>query len=144
MQGGVGETGSGERRFVVSANPSATARSGVLGLAGIGVTVTQAAADVDIFGDGRVVAIHLPGHTPNHLALRVNLASGPVLLSGDLYHSTESRALKGIPPFNTSRAETLAAFDRFERLAKSQNAKVIIQHEPADIAKLPIFPRAAQ
>ncbi|HUE80204.1 MAG TPA: N-acyl homoserine lactonase family protein [Sphingomicrobium sp.] len=109
-----------------------------------GANVTQATGDVDIFGDGSVVAIHLPGHTPNHLALRVNLASGPVLLSGDLYHSTESRALKGIPPFNTSRADTLAAIDRFERLAKSQNAKVIIQHEPADIAKLPAFPQAAR
>ncbi|MCY7338813.1 MAG: N-acyl homoserine lactonase family protein [Sphingomonas bacterium] len=105
---------------------------------------TMDGADVDIFGDGRVVAMNLPGHTPGHMALLVRLASGPVLLSGDLYHSNEARAKRGIPPFNTSRAETLASIDRFERVARNLGAKVIIQHEPADIAKLPAFPAAAQ
>ncbi len=100
--------------------------------------------DVDVFGDGSVIALNLPGHTPSHIALLVKLASGNVMLSGDLYHSTMARQLKGIPPFNTSRAETLASFDRFERLARSYRAKVIIQHEPADIAKLPPFPKEAR
>lgn len=100
--------------------------------------------DVDLFGDGSVVALNMPGHTPGHMALLVRLASGPVLLTGDLYHSDEARAKKGIPPFNTSRAETLASIDRFERMAKNLRARVIIQHEPADIAKLPAFPKAAQ
>jgi hypothetical protein len=34
--------------------------------------------------------------------------------------------------------------DRYDRIAKNLGAKTIIQHEPADIAKLPPFPRAAQ
>ena len=109
-----------------------------------GAKLTQATADVDIFGDGSVVAMHTPGHTPNHLVLLVKLASGPVLLSGDLYHATEAREKKGIPPFNTSRAETMASMDRFERLARALKAKVIIQHEPADVAKLPAFPNSAR
>ena len=100
--------------------------------------------DVDVFGDGSVIALNLPGHTPGHMALLVKLASGNVLLSGDLYHSTLARQTKGIPPFNTNRAETLASIDRFERLARSYRAKVIIQHEPADIAKLPPFPKEAR
>lgn len=49
-----------------------------------------------------------------------------------------------MPPFNHDRADTLASMDRFNRLAKNLNAKVIIQHEAADIAKLPAFPMAAQ
>ena len=105
---------------------------------------TMDGTDVDVFGDGRVIALNLPGHTPGHMALLVKLASGNVLLSGDLYHSTMARQMKGVPPFNTSRAETLASIDRFEKLAKSYHAKVIIQHEPADIAKLPAFPAEAQ
>ena len=100
--------------------------------------------DTDIFGDGSVVALHLPGHTPNHLALLVKLASGPVLLTGDLYHSTMAREKRGVPPFNTSREETVASMDAFEALAKKLNAKVVIQHEPADIAKLPAYPKAAE
>ena len=43
MEGGVGETGSGRRRFVVAPNPTNTARTGALGLAGVSVVVTQAA-----------------------------------------------------------------------------------------------------
>ena len=105
---------------------------------------TLLSADQDVFGDGSVMALHLPGHTPDHLALLVKLASGPVLLTGDLYHATEARQKRGVPPFNTSRIETLASIDRFEKLAKETGAKVIIQHEPADIAKLPAFPAAAK
>lgn len=105
---------------------------------------TMHGGDIDVFGDGSVIALNLPGHTPDHMALLVKLASGNVLLSGDLYHAHEARELKGVPPFNTSRAETLASMDRFERLAKRYNAKVIIQHEPRDIAKLPAFPKSAQ
>ena len=100
--------------------------------------------DVDVFGDGSVIALNTPGHTPDHMSLLVKLASGNVLLTGDLYHSTLARAGKQIPPFNTSRAESLASIDRFEALARSYHAKVIIQHEPGDIAKLPAFPAAAR
>ena len=114
------------------------------GWRGEGKPVTLATADVDIFGDGSVVALHLPGHTPDHLALMVNLKSGPVLLSGDLYHSTIARKKRSLPGFNTSREQTLASMDKFEALAKKTGAKVVIQHEPNDIGKLPAFPEAAK
>lgn len=109
-----------------------------------GARVDKVSADTDIFGDGSVVAMHLPGHTPDHMALLVRLASGPVLLSGDLYHALEAREKRGVPPFNTDRAQTLASMDKFEALAKKTGAKVIIQHEPRDIGKLPAFPNAAE
>lgn len=109
-----------------------------------GAKVSAQNADIDIFGDGSVTALFLPGHTPGHHALLVKLASGPVLLSGDLYHAAEARDQRGVPPFNTDRAQTLASMDKFEALAKQTGAKVIIQHEPADIAKLPAFPKAAE
>jgi N-acyl homoserine lactone hydrolase len=98
----------------------------------------------DLFGDGAVEVLHLPGHTPDHLALLVNLASGPVLLSGDLYHAAEAREKRGVPGFNSDRAQTLASMDKFEALAKETGAKVIIQHETADVGKLPAFPQAAR
>jgi glyoxylase-like metal-dependent hydrolase (beta-lactamase superfamily II) len=109
-----------------------------------GKPVTAEDGDIDIFGDGSVVALFLPGHTPGHHALLVKLASGPVMLTGDLYHSTEAREKRGVPPFNTSREQTLASMDKFEALAKKIGAKVVIQHEPADIAKLPAFPAEAR
>jgi glyoxylase-like metal-dependent hydrolase (beta-lactamase superfamily II) len=100
--------------------------------------------DLDIFKDGSVVMLSLPGHTPGHHALLVRLASGPVLLSGDQYHFREQVPNRGVPPFNHNRADTLASHDRFDRIAANLKAMVIIQHEPRDIAKLPAFPKAAQ
>jgi glyoxylase-like metal-dependent hydrolase (beta-lactamase superfamily II) len=109
-----------------------------------GAIVEKASGDVDVFGDGSVTMLELPGHTPDHHALLVKLKSGPVLLTGDLYHSLEAREKRGVPPFNTSRKETLASMDKFEALAKRLGAKVIIQHERRDIGKLPPFPKAAE
>ena len=109
-----------------------------------GRTLEPVEGDRDVFGDGRVVMLDMPGHTPGHYSLLVRLASGPVLLSGDLYHFTEQVANRGVPPFNHDRADTLASMDRFDRIARNLGARVIIQHEAADVAKLPAFPEAAR
>jgi N-acyl homoserine lactone hydrolase len=109
-----------------------------------GGAVTEARGDLDIFADGSVVMLNLPGHTPGHHGLLVRLASGPVLLSGDTYHFTDQVAHRGVPPFNTDRAQSLASMDRFDRLGRNLHARVIIQHEPADVARLPAFPAAAR
>ncbi|MCW4460339.1 N-acyl homoserine lactonase family protein [Sphingomonas sp. BT-65] len=101
--------------------------------------------DHDVFGDGAVQMLAMPGHTPGHTALLVKLPrTGAVLLSGDEYHFRENRALLGVPKFNTSRAETLASHARFEEIAKVLKAKVIIQHDARDLALLPAFPKAAE
>ena len=101
--------------------------------------------DKDVFGDGSVVMIATPGHTPGHHSLLVRLQhSGAILLTGDLYYSAKQYAQRSVPEHNTDAAQTLAAFDRFGMLTKSQQATVIIQHEPADVPKLPPFPSAAE
>lgn len=107
--------------------------------------VEPVARDRDIFGDGTVVMLDTPGHTPGHHSLLVRLAGkGNVLLTGDLSHFNENYATNGVPTFNTNRADTLASLDRFKAMAKNLKATVIIQHEPGDIAKLPAFPKAAE
>lgn len=101
--------------------------------------------DKDVFGDGSVVMLGMPGHTPGHHALLVRLKGmGPVLLSGDQFHATESFEHDQVPTYNTDRADTLASIDRFKQIAANLKAKIVIQHEPADVAKLPIFPRSAR
>lgn len=94
-------------------------------------------AEHDVFGDGSVVIFETSGHTPGHASLQLKMPeTGPVLLTGDLYHRTESRALGRVPRFNYNEADTVAAFAAFEARAAELGAKVIIQHEPADIAPL--------
>ncbi|MBU1289568.1 MAG: N-acyl homoserine lactonase family protein, partial [Alphaproteobacteria bacterium] len=93
--------------------------------------------EYDVFGDGSVVIFQTPGHTPGHSSLQLMMPeSGPVLLTGDLYHRKESRELKRVPRFNFDEAETLASMDAFEARAERLGAKVIIQHEPDDIEAL--------
>ncbi len=97
--------------------------------------------DHDVFGDGSVMILAMPGHTPGHSSLLVNLKhAGPVLLTGDLYHLTESRERRTVPTFNTNADDTYKSMDRFEALAKEKGARVIIQHEKADVATLPKAP----
>jgi N-acyl homoserine lactone hydrolase len=109
-----------------------------------GAPVTLTTADLDVFGDGTVVAYFLPGHTPGHMALLVRLKSGPVLLSGDVVHGRDTLKAKAVPTFNADRAQSIASMERFEKLAREIGAKVIIQHELQDIAKLPAFPKEAE
>lgn len=101
--------------------------------------------DKDVFDDGSVVMLDLPGHTPGHHGLLVHLAKrGTVLLSGDVAHFHENYDNDGVPGFNTNRADSIASLERFKGLAKNLKATVIIQHDPRDIAKLPAFPTWAE
>lgn len=100
--------------------------------------------DFDIFGDGSVIAVSLPGHTPDHLGLLVKLDSGPVLLSGDLYLSREAWENGLIPSYAKDRADLIASFKRFEELAVSLNADVVIQHDLDSHRKVPRFPAERQ
>ncbi len=101
--------------------------------------------DKDVFGDGSVIMLNMPGHTPGHHSLLVKLKEkGNVLISGDLAHFRENYDSNGVPTFNTNRADTLASLDRFKQLATNLHATVIIQHDARDIDKLPAFPAAAR
>lgn len=97
--------------------------------------------DMDVFGDGSVLLLKTPGHTAGHKSLLVRLRnSGPILLTGDLFHTRENRAYRRVPGPNVDRADTLASFDRFEGVAARESARVIIQHSPEDVAALPASP----
>ena len=97
--------------------------------------------DHDVFGDGSVTVLSMPGHTPGHTTLLVNLEKeGPVLLTGDLYHLTDSRKLRTVPTFNTNAEDTLKSMDAFEAKAKELGARVVIQHEKKDTGALPKLP----
>ena len=109
-----------------------------------GGKVEPQAVDKDVFGDGTVIILRTPGHTPGHQALLVHLKDkGPVILSGDAAHFHENYDSDGVPGFNFDRAETIASLERIKQIEKNLKATVIIQHDPRDISKLPAFPAAA-
>ena len=109
-----------------------------------GGTVEPVLLDKDVFGDSTVMMLNTPGHTPGHHVLLVKLPrTGNVLLSGDLAHFRENYNNNVVTGFNSSRAETLASFDRVKQIAVNLKATFVIQHDPRDVDKLPAFPASA-
>jgi N-acyl homoserine lactone hydrolase len=88
--------------------------------------------DYDVFGDGSVVIISTPGHTPGHQSLFVNLKkTGPVILSGDLYHYPAERTLQNFTPFSNlgNAQQEVASKEKVEALLKQKHAQLWIQHD---------------
>ena len=101
--------------------------------------------DKDVFGDGSVMMLRTPGHTPGHSSLLVRLKDkGPVLLVGDAVHFHENYEHEGVPSFNFDRAQTIASIQRLKQIEKNLKATVVIQHDPRDIGKLAAFPAATK
>ena len=110
-----------------------------------GGKVEPLAGDRDVFGDGTVIVLNTPGHTPGHHSLLVKLRDmGNVLITGDVAHFRENLEGNGVPTFNTDRAASLASLDRFRMIAANLHATVIVQHDERDVGKLPAFPAWAK
>ena len=93
--------------------------------------------DYDVFGDGTVVLKAAPGHSPAHQVLFLKLEkTGPVVLSGDLYHYPEERKLNKIPTTEFNAAQTLASRAAVEAFLKKTGAQLWIQHDFTANAKL--------
>jgi N-acyl homoserine lactone hydrolase len=94
-------------------------------------------SDYDVFGDGSVVIKPTPGHTPGHRVLFLKLAkTGPVVLSGDLYHYPEELKLDRvmINDFNPDQVhESRKALQAF---LKQSGAQLWIQHDLGAFSKL--------
>lgn len=100
-------------------------------------TVIITSSDYDVFGDGTVVIKSTPGHSPDHQSLYVKLAkTGPVLLSGDLYHYPEERKLKLIPTTEFNAAQTVASRAAVEAFLEKSRAQLWIEHDFTANAKL--------
>src|SRR5262245_50757130 len=95
--------------------------------------------DHDVFGDGSVIIIATPGHTPGHQSLLVNLRkTGPIVLSGDLYHYPAERTLKDFTPFAAlgNAEKEIASKAKMEALLKEKKATLWIQHDILAYAQL--------
>lgn len=126
-----------ERDAMLAATPPAlTQPSTYASLRGSRVTAITS-DDYDVFGDGTVVIKIAAGHTPGHQILFVRLPrTGAVVLSGDLYHYPEERALGRIPTFDADQAQTAAARQGIDAFLKRSGAQLWIQHDFTGSAKL--------
>jgi len=138
--------GKGDWDGITAPKPMAGANAGAFThwISG-GGSVEPLTLDKDVFGDGSVMVLRTPGHTPGHSSLLVKLKDrGNVILMGDLAHFHENYDSNGVPSFNYDRAATVASLERVKKIAANLKATIIIQHDPRDIGKLPAFPAAAK
>jgi N-acyl homoserine lactone hydrolase len=97
--------------------------------------------DFDVFGDGTVVVMATPGHTPGHQVVAVKLANrGTVVLGGDLYHYPEERATGRVPTFEFDAEKSRVSRARIERFLDDNDATLWIEHDTATHAALPKLP----
>jgi len=100
-------------------------------------TVIVTKQDHDVFGDGTVVLKSTPGHSPDHQVLFLKLAkTGPIVLSGDLYHYPEERKLNKVPTTEFNAAQTVASRAALDAFLKKTGAQLWIQHDFNANAKL--------
>jgi glyoxylase-like metal-dependent hydrolase (beta-lactamase superfamily II) len=93
--------------------------------------------EYDVFGDGAVVIKSTPGHTPGHNVLFLKLKkTGPVVLSGDLYHYPEERTLGRLPVAEFNKDQTAASRAELEVFLKKTGAQLWIEHDIVGNARL--------
>jgi glyoxylase-like metal-dependent hydrolase (beta-lactamase superfamily II) len=94
----------------------------------------KAEGDHDLFGDGSLMLISTPGHSPGHQCLLVRLPkTGAVLLSGDAVHTRANWDSHRVPERNFNMAQSLASLDRMAAVLKENNAQLWIGHEIAEV-----------
>jgi N-acyl homoserine lactone hydrolase len=97
--------------------------------------------DTDVFGDGSVVLVSTPGHTPGSQSLVVHLKnSGFIILSGDVVHLEENFEKDMVPSLNTDKAASIASMERVKRMIATYKAKFFINHDKAETDKLKLIP----
>jgi N-acyl homoserine lactone hydrolase len=100
-------------------------------------TILLHGEDYDVFGDGSVVIKPAPGHSAGHQVLFLKLKNtGPVVLSGDLYHYPEERTLGAYPKKDDFPEQTVASRAKIEEFLKANGAQLWIQHDIAANEKL--------
>jgi N-acyl homoserine lactone hydrolase len=131
-----------EHDAMFSADPPGGSRPETFSALKNSKTVLITEDEHDVFGDGTVIIKQAHGHTEGHAVLFVKLAkTGPVVLSGDLYHYPAERTLGRLPTFEVSEEQTKAARADVEAFLKRTGAQLWIQHDLTGFRKLKLAPQ---
>jgi N-acyl homoserine lactone hydrolase len=103
--------------------------------------IEKLAGDHDVFGDGSVMILSTPGHTPGHESLLVLLPkTGALVLSGDAVHFRDNWEQRRVPSMNVNRDQTLASLQRIAGVLEDKKAQLWINHDKPQSATLRYAP----
>jgi N-acyl homoserine lactone hydrolase len=103
--------------------------------------VTKLQGDHGVFGDGSVMILSTPGHTPGHQSLLVKLPkTGALVLSGDAVHFKSNWENRRVPSVNTDKDQTLASMERIADVLAREKAQLWINHDKAQRDTLKMAP----
>src|SRR5712692_8809492 len=104
-------------------------------------TIEKLTGDRDVFGDGSVMILSTPGHTPGHQSLLVLLPkTGAIVLSGDAVHFRDNWEQRRVPAMNVNREQTLASMQRIASILEARKAQLWINHDKTQSAQLRYAP----
>ena len=119
-----------ERDAMMVEKPAGASRPGTYAALKNSRTQILTSDEHDVFGDGTVILKAAAGHTPGHQVLYVKLPdTGPVVLSGDLYHYPQERSMSRYPTFEFNLDQTRASRAALETFLSRTKARLWIQHD---------------
>jgi N-acyl homoserine lactone hydrolase len=83
----------------------------------------------DLAGDGSLVIVPTPGHTPGHVALLVRLPHHTLLLAGDAAYNREAIRRRRLPGYFWDADSVISSWLKLEELEASEGAEIILTHE---------------
>ncbi len=105
----------------------------------LGHEVQQVDGSHDVFGDGSIVCVPTPGHTRGHQSLRLELDSGPVVLTGDCVYFEQLLDEMITPRMGSerSRERQLESMRELARLRDEDGCRLIFGHDEDQFRSLP-------
>ncbi len=91
----------------------------------------------DLFGDGLVVCVPTPGHTPGHQALRIELDSGPIVLTGDCIYFEQMLDEMRVPRFGFDTDLQRRSMNELKRMRDDEGCRLLFGHDVEQFRSLP-------
>jgi glyoxylase-like metal-dependent hydrolase (beta-lactamase superfamily II) len=101
--------------------------------------VLEVEGEHDLFGDGAVVLLPTPGHTPGHQSLRLRAGTEDVVLCADACYFADWMDSEQTPPYGFDKQQEVESVRRLRAL-RDAGARMIYGHDPGQWATLPRAP----
>jgi len=98
--------------------------------------VTVIEGEYDVLGDGSIVTVPTPGHTPGHQSVVVDKGDETVILGGDVAHQQVGFQQELVASFNWNTQESIDSIRKIKAVAKKKDAPVRLVHDRDDFDAL--------